>query len=1326
LARVFFSYAHNDIAVAQRLANALVAAGHTAFVAGDSSRGIALGASWPPQLEKELRDCHAVVALVGQAFAESHWCRTELERAAFYRKPVLPVQLESGVVAAVIGAGVQYADGMGTPNEIVGQILRSFWEASPPTSVFPGLRPFTRELAGAFHGRRTEIKEAVRAVYGLGQGSGGILAIVGPSGCGKSSFLQAGLVPAIAKEPGWRVLPLWTPGPDPVGSLVDAVLGSHPQGVGVSGLERVRHQVAHGDLTTLIERLLHEQDHEVSRIMLPVDQAEELLTAEHPSGTPLLVEMLKAAPGIRLHVVAALRSVYQDDLIRAAAAAARRPEIFGLLPLGPAALRQVIEQPAKNAGLVLEEGLVDRLVAETESGEALALLAFTLRELAADAAAADGRLTLERYEVRGGVQGALTKHAGEALGRATTSCRLTESEVLDRLMTLVEVDNGRLVRRRLPMPKTDAFDPAFVAFLEARLIVVGGDPPDQWVTLVHEKLLTAWEPLRERVLAELEVLRLVDRIERAAMEWHDAGTTAVSDQYLWRGSRLEAAEAAAVRDRLGPRAAMFLAAARAKAEDDKSQVAAHERRTQRLRRVRDTALVLLLVLVVLVGGLAAYARTQQQAALSGDIAATADLLLSSDPALAAQLAAIAYDVAPTAEARSSLLDVYAGPTTTRILSPTGFPQSVAVTADSTLLATGGADDADTDVRLWSLRDRLRPRLLGDPLPGHSDAIYGLAFSPNGRLLVSGGRDKTIRIWDVADPEHPVPIGAAPVEQPAAVFRVAFSADGRTLAVGGADGAVRLYDLSDSSATQLLGKPLAGPAGDIRALAFSPTNPLLAAGSDDGTVHLWDVSDPRNPVSLGSPWTDLGPVLHLAFSPDGRALAFGGGRKTVHLWDVADPDSPRPLGDPLIGPGGLVNHLAFALDGQSVAAASSDNKVWLWDVSTGAITLSLPHPGPATYVRFLDDATLASSATDGAVRIWAIPGPTISEPSDIVFTAEIGGRDDRVLILGWDGTDNEIDGRIRLYDISDRRRPLPLGPPFSAPTGSGLSGAAGLSSDGRLVAGGALDGTVFLWDATAQDGPVLVAPPLIESTKNIQSVEFSPDGRALAVAGDDAAVRLYSVTNPRQPILEATLPGGGVVFATAFSADGRLLAAASGDERAWIWDITDKARPTLISNPLSGHTGEVYSIAFAGDDRTLATGGADRTVRLWDVSDPATPTPLDPPLVGPNNTVYWLTFSANSRYLAAGGGDGTIWIWDVTDSTRPVYAILTALPDAIWSVSFSGDGRTLAAGGAGTTGQLWSIDPNEVRNAICATAGDAITPAEWARYINNLDYHPPCA
>jgi WD40 repeat protein len=109
-----------------------------------------------------------------------------------------------------------------------------------------------------------------------------------------------------------------------------------------------------------------------------------------------------------------------------------------------------------------------------------------------------------------------------------------------------------------------------------------------------------------------------------------------------------------------------------------------------------------------------------------------------------------------------------------------------------MLASG---NDDRTILLWDVNDPARPKLLGAPLTGHTDFVWGVAFSPDGKTLASGSGDDTIILWDVSDPARAKTLGAPLTGHSDAVWGVAFSPDGKTLASGSGDDTIILWDVN---------------------------------------------------------------------------------------------------------------------------------------------------------------------------------------------------------------------------------------------------------------------------------------------------------------------------------------------------------------------------------------------------------------------------------------------------------------------------------------------------------------------------------------------------
>lgn len=1188
---------------------------------------------------------------------------------------------------------------------------------------YRGLASFQPEDADWFYGRQSLIDDLIghlRKQYAVG----GLLVVVGPSGSGKSSLLRAGMIPAlkagILGVPGSQDWPvgLFTPGSQPaeeLGRQLAALTGSREG------------DPAPGD-----------------RVVLVVDQFEEIFTAcQDEVERQTVVAALSAVAGrgsgsgnsplgdhseagaLALIVLGLRADFYPHALRYPDLVSALREHQVVVGPMTDAELRLAIVQPARVAGLTVEDGLVEVLLRDLapawESGQPgdprnagnLPLLSHAL--LMTWQSSRKGKLTIADYKDSGGIQEAVARTAEEAYSQLTAA-----QQVLARLifLRLVRVgDDTADTRRRVSMNEL-VFSNGDVRhvlglFIERRLVTAGIDE----VEIAHEALLFAWPRLRGWIEADREGIPVRDQLGAAAREWRDSGDSGI----LFRGARLITARDWASDpghgDTLNIPERKFLEAS---VEQMRAEERAARRRTRWLQRLTASLAVLSVVAVLL----AAFGYRQKQAAtnqrdlaISRQVATDADQLRGTDVNLAMQLSLAAYDVSPTPEARSSLLESYAAPAVSRILGPPGVMETVAFAPGGRVMAAGGEDST---ISLWNVADPGRPVSLGHPLSAGTGAVFSAAFSPQGRVLASGGEDKTVRLWNVTDPARPVP-WASPLTGPAStVYSLAFSPDGTILAAGSADDRIWLWDVADPRRPVRIGQPLRGPAGYVQSVAFSPDGRLLAAGAKDGTVWLWNLTVPGHPVRLG-PVTDAPKaVFSVAFSPDGRTLAAGSADDKVRLWKLSNPGRPVPDGPPLTGPAGFVNSVAFSPDGQSLAAASSDSRVWIWDVATRTVVMNLPHPAPVTKVLFLRDSqTIATSAADGAARVWRIPTPLIRESAKPVFAITFARRH----ILGVIDSDNTA----RLWNVTNPRQPVPAGPVMTDVTRSALSSGAGaLSPDGKTLVACAGSASCQVWD-TGNPGKARPAARIPGPADGIQFADFSPDGRLLAVTGNDRTVWLWNMTDPRKPVSIGKPLTGPTNYGLdlAFSPNGHILALADADKRVYLWDISDPSRPVAIK-PLAGASSYAYSVAFSPDGDVLAEGSADDQVRLWDMSDARHPVLLGKPLTGPANYVYSVAFSPDGKTLAATAGDGSIWLWDVTTASRPsLLATLTGPVGAVYIDTFDGKRDILAAAGNDGTVRMWNTNTSQVAAYICSVTGDGITRTEWEKYLPGLAYHPPC-
>jgi WD40 repeat protein len=232
--------------------------------------------------------------------------------------------------------------------------------------------------------------------------------------------------------------------------------------------------------------------------------------------------------------------------------------------------------------------------------------------------------------------------------------------------------------------------------------------------------------------------------------------------------------------------------------------------------------------------------------------------------------------------------------------------SAAFSPDLKLVATGGMDHS---IRL---RDTFTGKLLRS-LSGHRAPVRSLDFSPDGKYLVSGGEDYALYLHDLMQNQPPISLDGSAANY----YRAVFSPDGKWLASSYRNGEIKLWDLR----TRTIIKTLLGHADRVRAMTFSPDSLRLATGSADNTIRLWD-------VWTGQALQTLGPadfIQRAAFSPDGKRLVTGGSDGAIKLWDVSTSEELLSLP----GHTDRVSALTFSLDGASLVTSGLDGPVKLW-------------------------------------------------------------------------------------------------------------------------------------------------------------------------------------------------------------------------------------------------------------------------------------------------------------------------------------------------------------------------------------------------------------
>ncbi|MFW0872378.1 helix-turn-helix domain-containing protein [Rhodococcoides corynebacterioides] len=1142
---------------------------------------------------------------------------------------------------------------------------------------YRGLAPFSVADSPWFHGREDEtdaLLDRVRRLTG-----GGVLAVVGASGAGKSSLLSAGLLARIERgDIGARTAVRTTP--SRLRDLLD--LDPRPDVVVVDQAEELW-----GEAFDASERRRY------------LDRLEGLTT----EGTRPVVA-----------VVALRADFYASALTEPTTAAALSSNPLVVGPLDEQRVRRVITAPAETAGARVDPALIDVLLAELGvrsqhglSPSALPLLSHVL--LATWERARTSVLSVEDYRRTGGIAAAVEQTAEAVLGDYDADERAVAERLLLRL---VDVDGPTVTRRLVPLAEVGAVASEVVDdFTDARLVTVD----EQFVSITHESLVTTWPRFAELIEAHRDWVVHHRALTRYAHGWNETGRdrgellsetrSALYESLLSTGGR---------RDHLNVLETEYLTESAAELR----RTADASRRRARVRAALTSALAVMTILAVAAATLAVSARSravsERNDAVEARAVADARVVLAQsqrlrdqDPALSAQLAVAAYEMDPSFDARSAVLDTTASAVPTRIVGPAGPTQSVLDDAGR-VLAVGYSSGS---VDLYSVDpDDARAFAQAPPSRVTTDAgpVQSLAVDASGTRVAIGSAT-VVAVYDITVRGGPRRVATLPVDTTAQ--SIVFRPGTAELAVGTATSTVLRWSYETSAPPTRLDLSRAGNT----VVDYTPDGRRLVGAGNGRALAVWDTvtGDALFAVPFdGSTYR----YLDLDVAPDGTTLAAGTTGREVRRWTIGGDGTLTDLA-PLGGFGSYVTTVAFDLTGQFFAAGSADASTVVWQARTDDEVTTLPGPANVGSVAFGGTGSLITSDGGGTTRRWRVPGPDLPGPTASVFT--LVHRQGGPSVLA--GVGQRGDGAVMWPAGTGGVEPTPT----TLRPGPGVvyTGASALSWDSSTAAVGTSTGGVETWDVTdparpARLGAIDGVVPLL-----VGGLAFTADDRYLLLSQQDAPdIAVLDLIDPAAPRAVSTFTVTGLPSLSVFRKDRAVVHVATSAATVESWDLTDPVRPVRIGQ-LTGLPAGANAVTLSADDSVLAVGTADGTVTLVEAADPARMRVLGS--TAADTEVYSLAFDADDGRLVGGTSIDSAWIWDVRDPTEPrPYAALSATGERVYDAVFVGV-DAVVAGGVGGRVRQWTIDPESAVEDLCARAGTPVTEPEWAALLPGVDYAPPC-